>query len=126
MNDTQVNQVRLFIEQHTELDKFYRICVSDGGSYELLGEFASQLDECYVECPTNERADEILNDMLTDAACDVPTFDEITMSVEVREVTVLDDEYQVMMKRQFIQMTRQCLVLLTVTFFNICVVEKTR
>lgn len=93
MSNVQVNQVKLFSEQHPELDKFYRLCVSDGSVNDLWGEFASQLDECSVERPTNERADEILNDMLTNDACDVYCEDELTMSVEIREVTILGDEY---------------------------------
>lgn len=79
---------QLFKEEHPEVEKFYVLAVTD----KVSEEYGNHFYECYAERPTNERADWILDNQLEGFALDMYEDEELTMYVDIQEVTVNDDE----------------------------------
>lgn len=79
---------QLFKEEHPEVEKFYILAVTEKNAED----YGNHFYDCYLERPTNERADQVLDNLLEDYSLDMYEDDELTLYVDIQEVTVNDDE----------------------------------
>ena len=75
---------QLFKEEHPEVEKFYILAVTEKNAED----YGNHFYECYAERPTNERADQVLDNLLEDYSLDMYEDDELTLYVDIQEVTV--------------------------------------
>lgn len=75
---------QLFKEEHPEVEKFYILAVTDKNAEDYGNHFYG----CYAERPTNERADQVLDNLLEDFSLDMYEDEELTLYVDIQEVTV--------------------------------------
>lgn len=79
---------QLFKEEHPAVEKFYILAVTGKNSED----YGNHFYECYAERPTDERADQVLDNLLEDFSLDMFEDDELTLCADIQEVTVNDDE----------------------------------
>lgn len=80
------NPNQIFEEEHPEVDKYYEIAVTAVVYDEISEEYGNHFWECYLEHPSNEKADGILDNLLEEFAEDLYKDDVLTLQVEINEV----------------------------------------